>query len=406
MGLIDKVFNYLRAPIDAQRAEFMAGTSTFTPFSGSAYESSLYRSAVHAIATNGAKLKGRHIVYSKHNDQRQQGDPALNRLLEIRPNPYMSAYDMIYKLITHYHIHNNAFAYLQKDNSGNLTAIYPLITSNVEFVTDTTGKMYMRFLFGNGEQVTLHMSEVMILRRHFNSNDLLGDSNTAISNVLDLAHIQDEGLKASVKNSAHLQGILRFNQALAPAKLKEEKEAFQRDYLNMSNSGGVAVVDSKAEYTPLGDNRRPIENHQIETVKRKIYDYLGVGESIVNGTYTEDEWSAFYESTIEPLALQMSQELTEKVFTQREQAFGNRIIFEANRLQFASNESKTQMLKELVPMGLLTINQALEILNLPPVEDGNKHIQSLNYIDKDIAKQYQMNGGDGDEGNETHRSQG
>src|SRR5699024_5246966 len=94
-----------------------------------------------------------------------------------------------------------------------------------------------------------------------------------------------------------------------------------------------------------------------------------------------------------PLAVQFSLELTDKIFTEREQAHGNTIIFESNRLQFASNESKTNILKELVPLGLLTVNQALEILNMPPVEDGDRRLQTLNVINSEIADKYQLTKG-------------
>ena len=40
-------------------------------------------------------------------------------------------------------------------------------------------------------------------------------------------------------------------------------------------------------------------------------------------------------------------------------------------------------------MGLLTVNQALEILNLPSVADGDRRIQALNMIDQTQAAQYQ-----------------
>src|SRR5699024_2449255 len=132
-----------------------------------------------------------------------------------------------------------------------------------------------------------------------------------------------------------------------------------------------------------------VDDKQLQAIKNKVYEYLGINESIVNSSYTEDEWNGFYESVVEPLALQFSLEFTGKIFTEREQSFGNQIIFESNRLQFASNESKTKMLKELVPLGLLTVNQALEVLNLPPVEDGNKRLQSLNFIDEQLADEYQ-----------------
>ncbi|MDR1703178.1 MAG: hypothetical protein LBS19_00620 [Clostridiales bacterium] len=49
-------------------------------------------------------------------------------------------------------------------------------------------------------------------------------------------------------------------------------------------------------------------------------------------------------------------------------------------------------------MKLLTRNQALDILNLPRVSDGDEYIQSLNYIDASIADRYQLGReGNGDE---------
>ncbi|PEQ65546.1 phage portal protein [Bacillus cereus] len=388
-NFFNKIFNRKKEPQRTERADVMSGgAAIFTPFSGNAYESDIYRAAVDSIARNAAKLKGTHVITST--DKRKTGDYNLNRILQVRTNPYMTAYDLIYKLVTHYYLYNNAFAYLQKDDKGNLQGIYPLSSQGVEYLTDLTGEMYCRFLFANGKQVTLPYSEVFVVRRFFNSNDLLGDTNTAILPALNLAHTQNEGLENSIKANATIRGILKYNQVLSPAKLKEEKDAFINDYLTVSNNGGIAVIDSKAEYTPLTLTPTAIDEKQLESVKKKIYEYLGISDKIVNSTYSEDEWAAFYESVLEPLALQFSLELTDKLFTRREQVFGNSIIFEANRLQFASNATKTNIIKELMPLGLFTINQALEILNLPPVEDGDKRIQTLNVVNAEKADQYQL----------------
>jgi len=394
MGLFDRVFKYLQKPIDdssnkQQERMLSAGTSIFTPFSGNAYSSDVYRAAVDSIARNTAKLKGKHIVYSKESNERFSGDQKLNRLLQVKPNPYMTAYDLIYKLVTHYYLYSNAFAYLQKDDRGNVQAIYPLSPQNMEYLSDGAGDLYCRFLFADGKRVTLPFSDVFVARRFFNSNDLLGDTNTAILPALDLAHTQNEGMENAIKSGATIRGILSYNQVLSPEKLKEEKDAFVKDYLTAANHGGIAALDQKFSYTPLEDKAVDVDDKQLQAIKNKVYEYLGINESIVNSSYTEDEWNGFYESVVEPLALQFSLEFTGKIFTEREQSFGNQIIFESNRLQFASNESKTKMLKELVPLGLLTVNQALEVLNLPPVEDGNKRLQSLNFIDEQLADEYQ-----------------
>ena len=377
------------------------GPAIFTQFSGNAYESDIYRSAVDSIARNVAKLKPVHVVTIERN--RKDGDNYLNRILQVRPNPYMTSYDMIYKIVTHYYLYNNAFAYLQKDENGKLTGIYPLSPVNMEYLTDLTGELYCRFFFAGDKQVTLPFRDVFTIRRFYNSNDLLGDKNTAILNTLDLAHTQNEGIANSIKSSATIKGLLKYNQILSPENLKKEKEEFIKDYLSISNNGGIVALDSKMDYVPLEIKGVAIDNEQMSAIKQKIYDYLGVSEKIVNSTYNEDEWSAFYESVVEALGVQISLELTDKIFTQREQAFGNSIIMEANRLQVASNATKVNMIKELMPLGLFTVNQALEILNLPSVENGDRRLQTLNVANTEIVDEYQMNKkGVKNEGNKKH----
>lgn len=396
-NILKSIFRRKQTPQQMERAEVMSGgPAYFTPFSGNAYESDIYRAAVDAIARNAAKLRGTHVITI--GKQRRTGDSNLNRILQVRPNPFMTAYDLLYKLTTHYYLFNNAFAFLQKDERGNLEAIWPLRPQSMEYVTDQTGELYCKFLFAGGRTVTLPFKEVFVVRRHFNSNDLLGDTNTAILPTLELAHTQTAGIESAIKSGATIRGILKYNQVLSPEKLKQEKEAFIADYLTITNSGGIAVLDSKAEYIPLkNEGSFAVDDKQLQAVKQKIYEYLGINEKIVNSSYTEDEWAAFYESVIEPLAVQFSLELTDKIFTKREQAFGNSIIFEANRLQFASNETKANMIKELMPLGLFTINQALDILNLPPVEDGDRRLQTLNVVNAEKADQYQLNEGGGKE---------
>ena len=388
-NLLERIFKRKKPVLAHERSSVISNrASYFTRFSGNAYENDIYRAAVDSIARNAAKLKGTHVITST--DNRREGDNYLNRILQVNPNPYMTAYDMIYKLVTHYYLHNNAFAFLQKDERGYLQGIYPLSPQNIEYVTDEAGEMYCKFLFNNGKEITLHHSEVFAVKRFYNSDELLGDSNNAIFPTLEVAHAQSEGMKNSIESGATIRGIIKTNNLVNEEKLRFIKETITAQYFGTSNQNGLLPIDSSFDYIPLNNTTVVIDENQIKGIKTKIYEYLGISENIVNSTYSEDEWAAFYESVLEPLAIQFSLELTRKVFTPREQAFGNSIIFEANRLQFASNETKTNIIKELMPLGLLTVNQALDILNLPPVEDGDKRIQTLNVVNAEKADEYQL----------------
>lgn len=390
MNIFSRIFRKAKPPEGrTERAEILGGGSSFSAWNGDAYANDIYRGAVDAIARNVAKLKGSHVIrYADHD--RTEGDCKINRLLQIEPNPYMSAFDMLYKLATHYFLYNNAFAFLQKDERGRLVGVFPLNAAHVEFMADAAGALYCEFLFPGGKSVVLPYADVIHMRRSFNSNDLLGDSNGALEPALQLAHTQNEGIISAINSGAQLRGILKRTQLANVEKLKDIQENFIKDYLTISNNGGIAVIDNASEYIPLDNKPYTIDEKQLQAVKTKIYDYLGISEAIVNSSYNEDQWAAFYESTIEPLAVQFSLEFTRKVFNERERAFGNSILFESGRLQFSSNATKVNLIKELMPYGLLTVNQALEILNLPSVEGGEKRLQTLNVVSADEAHKYQM----------------
>lgn len=392
MSVLDRLFNRKQFNTIKTGAKLInEPTSVFTSYNGDAYANDIYRGAVDAIARNAGKLKGSHVIkYADH--ERVDGDCKLNRVIQIRPNKYMTAYDLIYKMVTHYFLYNNAFALLERDPRGNVIGIYPVTASNVEMLSDAKSDLYVRFTFKNGRQAIFSYNDLIHLRRNFNSDDLLGDSNDALYPALELAHTQNEGIISGIKSSANIRGILKFTQIMAPDKLKEEKESFINDYLQISNDGGVVATDQKMEYQPIDSKPVILSADQTKTIQDKIYNYLGVTEKIVNSSYNEDEFSAFYESTIEPIATALSQEFTSKIFTDREQSFGNSIIFESGRLQFTSNATKVNLIKELMPYGLLTINQALEILNLPSVEDGDRRVQTLNVVATDLVDQYQLKG--------------
>lgn len=361
----------------------------FSSYSGDAYSNDVFREAVDAIARNAGKLKGSHVV--TYADQRREtGDNRLNRLLQTRPNRYMSAYDMLYKLTTRLFLYNNAFAYLDRDERGNVRAIYPITATHVDILSDATGSLFCGFMLRDGREVTLPYDDIVHLRRFYNESEVLGEDNSAIASGIELAQTQNDGIISGIKAGASIRGILSFTQIMSPSKLKEEKDAFVADYLEMGNEGGVIATDQKMSYQPIDHKPVILDADQAKEIKTKIYNYLGLTESIVNSSYTEDEYAAFYESTLEPIAIALSQEFTAKVFNDREQAFGNSIVFESGRLQFTSNKTKVSLIAQLAPYGLLTINQALEILNLPSVPDGDKRLQALNMIDQSVATEYQL----------------
>lgn len=361
----------------------------FTAFSGDAYDSDVVRSAVDAVARNAAKLKPKHI--RRTGNRIEPADSSIERILQVRPNPYMDAYTFYYKVVTQLYMQNNSFVFLDwEPMTGKLRGLYPINAPTV-MLLESGGEIFAKFFFLGGQQVVLPYTDLIHLRRFFYQNDFYGEtSDRALNPALDLIHTTNEGIANAVKSSAFLRGLLKFTSMLKPEDMKKQRDIFVRDYLDITNNGGVAATDAKAEYVPLNSDPKMVDDKQMAAMKSKVYDYFGVNEKIVRSNYNEDEWNAFYESVLEPLAIQMSLEFTEKLFTTREKGHGNEIIFEANRLQYASTSTKLKVIEILVDRGLMNRDEGREIFNMGPIPDGEKYIVSLNFVQSDKANQYQL----------------
>lgn len=377
-----------RKPRNAARLELTGYQPTFTAWNGNAYENDIYRAGVDAIARNAAKMILQ-PVKTFNDGSTAKADEGLTHLLQVEPNPLITAYDLLYKMVTQLYTLNNSFTYIHRIR-GKVIGLYPLTVSSCSFELDETGHIWVKVVFPNGQTYALPYEDVIHLRRHFNGSDVLGDSNGAIAAGLEIAHTQNEGIVQSIKAGGSLRGILRFSQIMNRELMAQSRDQFVNDYLGVDNSGGIAVTDQSMTFTPTESKPVTISAEEQAQAKTKIYNYLGITEAIVNASYTDDQWSAFNESVIEPLALQITLEATRKLLTPDQVRAGYQVQCSTGRLQFISNENKVKLIKETMPMGILTVNQALEILGLPPVEGGEIRLQSLNYIDQSKADQYQL----------------
>ena len=378
MNLLSRFFK--RADPSGGPGMMLEMQNGFTAFSGTAYGNAAYRAAVDAIARHAAKLKA-------HAD-----GTALNDLLQNSPNAYMTAYDLLYRTVTAYFTANNAFVLIDRDG-GAIRAFYPLTPANVEFVGGQGGEVYAAMTFADGKRVMLPYADVIHLRRHYANKELLGDDNAPLYPLIDTAHTLNQATAAAAKNAVNIRGILRFTSLVNPAQIKLEKEQFVRDYLNVANAGGIAATDQRFEFRPTNTAAYSVPHEQVEAVNREIYSYLGVSPKIVSGAYTEDEFAAFYESLLEPLALQMSLEFSRKC--------GVDIRFTSERLEFASARTRISLLRQLLPFGVVSINEARNLLSLPEVPDGDRRLQSLNYVSADKANQYQLDEQEGEQDEQT-----
>lgn len=361
----------------------------FYPVADCIYDDATVRTCIDAIAKNVAKLKISHN--RRKGDAVVQVDNRLNYLLGTRPNEFMSAYDFIYKIVSQCYCHNNSFTYIKRDQLGNIIGFYPLDYGAVSLV-EYDGEMYCKFAFMQAGFVTVPYTSIIHIRKHFNTHDIFGDSNKEIlGENLSLLTTLKQGLKKAVKEGSRIKGLLKFTGILRPEDQQAQLDLFTSNIKSTSNGSGIGSTDAKADFIELKSQNTTADNNQMNLVRDDVYRYFGISEKIITANYTESEWNAFFESVIEPLAIQMSQEFTSKVFSEKERGYGNEITFTMNRLEYVSLDSKVNLVQVLQQTGVMTINELREIFGFSALPDGGKRLVSLNYVNSEKQDKYQVN---------------
>ena len=373
MGIFNKFFN--KNPSLTRYEMIVDKGNGFYTWNGNLYQSDIVRSCIRPKAKAIGKLVPKHIRNSTEGFSINP-EPYIRFLLED-PNPYMSGQVLFEKITTQLELNNNAFIYIHRDENGYPMELYPIIANSMDALYDKEGYLYIRFYMRNGKMVTYPYEDIIHIRKDFNENDIFGDSPTkALTSLMEIVNTTDQGIVKAVKNGGIIRWLLKFNQTLRPEDMEEQTKKFTNTFLNIENSGGAAATDAKFDAKQVEPKDYVPNATQTEKTVQRIYSFFNTNEKIVQSKYTEDEWISYFEAEIEPLAMQLSNEFTRKLFTRRERGFGNKIVFEASNLQYASISTKLNLV-QMVDRGALTPNEWREALNLHPIEGGDEPIRRL-----------------------------
>lgn len=335
--------------------------SRFYNLGGDQWKSDVVRDAIRPLASFTSKANCR------------SNKATIERIMR-RPNVYMNQADFLQKVRTRYELYNNCFILITKDERLNPIGFYPVPYQSFEALL-YNDEIFIKFEFTEGRKLVAPWTDLAVVRKDYNTSDIAGDDNNAILQAIELMNTAEQGNANAIKATANLRGILKSTKGmLSPVDIKKLQENFVKDYLSLENSGGIAALDATQEFTPIKMDPVTTDAEQMKEYRENIYRYYGVNEKIVTSDMTPDEIEVFYEMKIEPFLNALSTELTTKLWPKNE---ANWLVFEANKLQFASLAKKIQMFQVVVQYGGMTVNEWREACNMSPIEGGDALIMRL-----------------------------
>lgn len=414
MKWFDKLFH--KQPEGRRYAPTLDGfTPIYSQFGNNIYASDVVQQALKCIVDEIKKLTPTHIRY-KGNDP----VPVKSTVQDVLddPNPLMTTSEFLEKitwlLLMNYNVFIVPIYRTWVDVTTNeerryYEALYPISPTQVDFIEDGLGRLYVHFMFMNGYETTVPYDDIIHIRYNFSVNqymggDLLGQpNNEALLTTLNLNHDLLQGVAKAMKSSYAVNGIVKYNTLMDDGKMDTALRELEAKLRN--NESGFLPIDLKADFTPLERKTALVDKPTLEFIDSKILRTWGISLPILTGDYTKDQYEAFYQKALEPIIVSYDQGFTKGLFTKRERAYNNRVKLYPKDLIFLSVTQTIEMIKELSPTGALFENEKRAALGLRPLPElEGKRYMSLNWIEADLAAQYQtdaMKSGNVKEINET-----
>ena len=408
MGLFSKIFKK-ETPQKTKLAEAMNGYAPiFSQFGQDIYASDVVQQAINCIVSEIKKLMIEHDRKIDGKDIEPINDD-LQAVLN-NPNPLMTTSDFLEKITWILFLNYNAFiipTYYEWKEDGKYKrryeGLYPILPSQVDFIEDASNRLFVKFRFNNGDEYIVNYSDVIHIKYRYSVNQFMGGNeagqpdNDALLKTLNLNHQLLEGIAKGMESSFTVNAVVKYNSMIDENDTAQAIKDLEAK-LKKSESG-LLPLDLKAEYIPIKKEIKLVDKDTLEFIDSKILRHYGVSLPILTGDYTKEQYEAFYQKTLEPLIISFSQAFTKALFTDRQRSYGHCVMFYAKDLIFMSIDQKLRMINELAPTGGIFENEKRVMLGMRPrAELVGKRYVSLNWVDADIAKDYQIGNNNNNDG--------
>ena len=400
MSFLDKLFK--RGPKQAKLAPTLSGWAPVYPQLGTdIYASDVVQQALKCIVDEVKKLKPRHVRVVENDPIPVKG--SLQDVLDD-PNPLMTTSEFLEKVVWLLLLNYNAFIIpiykvWTDEKTGaerrSYEQLVPIKPTQVDIIEDAFGRLFVKFYFMDGSNTTIPYENVIHIKYNYSVNEYMGGNemgqpdNRGILQTLQMNRDLLNGIAKAMKASYAVNGIIKYNTLLDDGTMEKNIERMERQLAD--SESGILPLDLKGDFTAFERKAEIVSEDTLKFVDEKILRNWGVPLAILTGDFDKEQYEAFFQKTLEPLIISISQAFTKRLFTSRERAFGNRIELYPKDLIFMTVSQTLEMIDKLSPTGALFENEKRTALGLPPLPElEGKRYMSLNWIDAANAAAYQV----------------
>ncbi len=311
-------------------------------------------------------------------------DNPLYTLLHDNANPQMGAFEFRELMIRSMDLHGNAYARIERDNRGQVIALYPLMPETVSIERLASGRL--RYKVSDKGTVVLLQPEMLHVRGP-SKDGVIGQSPIQIARAtLGLAMAQKETAIALMNHSLRPSGVFSFPGHLTDQQRDSAKSSITSNFSGASNAGKFFVMDGDAKFERMSFS--PEDAQFLESMKLSNEDtarLFGVPPTSVGildrGTYSnvEQESASLIQNCLGPLAARIESAMMRCLLTdtQRKTLY---IEHDLSGLLRGDVKSRFDAYRIGREIGALSSNDIRRRENEPPIADGDGYHMPANWI--------------------------
>lgn len=363
-------------------ALMFGGSSTYTQDKAMLL-STVYR-CVNLIADSVAQLPFEpYKVDSKGFKKRYQKHSSYH-VLNCEPNQRMTRFTFIKLLISSMLLRGNAYAYIVRDERGD---VKELLYLPPEYVTIVPPKyIYEPVTY----RVTGFTADVpaqdMIHLLNYTYDGVTGISTLAFAaQTLELASNSEEHARNFFAGGCNVGGILSVQSSLNARQKEDIKSSWNKAFSAKSGtSNGLAVLEGNMSYQPISVNSKDAQ--LLETRQFNVTDicrFFNVSPvmafDLSKSSYSTVEATniSFLSTTLQPILTKIEIEFKRKIFREHSNID---VKFDVSELLRTDKASQSEYYQKMILNGIMSVNEVRRDLNLIPVEGGDVNFIAANLL--------------------------
>jgi HK97 family phage portal protein len=371
-----------------------ASTKSGTPVNTSSAKTlSAFYNGITILSNDYAKLP-KSVIIKEGNTRTKDPSHSVNRLLNKRPNQYMSAFNYDSIMMQSAILKGDAYSEIIRNSVSGEVLSRQFINENL---TPVTVKKYNDKLFYHfdGRVVAAENIEHVI---GFSENGITGIGVVSFAaKSLGVALSSQEFAEEYYRSKGVGMGVLTSSKKMEnDAKVRYASAIEER--LNSASNYKVSVIDEASEFKHI--SLTPQESMFLETNKHAIGEvarWLNIPthklKSTEDSNYSnmESQNIDHVSNSVLPWSMKFKQEQEEKLFTEREKKRGYAVHHNSNSLLESDKKTQAAFLSTMIYAGVYTRNEVRSLLDLNEIDGLSEpltavNMQTLEQIDANLKK--------------------